>query len=272
MDEPNEPVISRLYPSAPPVIQVPCGHCMACRSKIRNDWTLRLIHEYTTHSPFDSSFVTLTYREYHLTFDSGVATLNHRDIQLFLKRLRKAGYTFRYFGVGEYCPTSGRPHYHILFFWTGAFGRPSDIELYQLWNCGFISQSPYSIRRVRYVAKYALQLAISLPGREPTYNFMSRNPGIGSKYLELNKSALARKKYFKIDKVKYRIPRFYTSRIVEPSTRRHNALLYWSSDVYSRTTDLRYQASQRIRYDRYFDIKINEFKKDGIQPLYHTSC
>lgn len=267
----KHPIIKRLYPDAPPFIQVPCGHCLACRSKNRNDWTLRLVHEYECHSPNSSSFVTLTYREYHLTFDEGIATLNHRDVQLFLKRLRKMGYTFRYFGVGEYCPSSGRPHYHILFFWTGPFGRPSDIELYQAWHAGFITQSPYSIRRVRYVAKYALQLATSLPGREPVYNFMSRNPGIGYSYLDQNRDALSRKKSFKIDKVRYRVPRYYTSHLENPASRVHNALKYWSSEKYLRVTDVKYLDAQQRRYDQYKKIKEKEFEKDGIQPLYHTS-
>ena len=78
-------------------LDVPCGHCLACRIARTREWTVRLLHE----SEFweDTSFITLTYDDEHVPvtyyaedeFGSarGGFTLRSRDLQLFMKRLRK---------------------------------------------------------------------------------------------------------------------------------------------------------------------------------------
>ena len=38
------------------------------------------------------------------------------DLQRFFKRLRKAGFKFRYVASGEYGDQSRRPHFHIALF------------------------------------------------------------------------------------------------------------------------------------------------------------
>ena len=45
-------------------IEVPCGHCVACRIARSREWAVRLLHE----SEFwdDFCFVTLTYDDEHL--------------------------------------------------------------------------------------------------------------------------------------------------------------------------------------------------------------
>ena len=64
-------------------IEVPCGHCVACRIARSREWAVRLLHE----SEFwdDFCFVTLTYDDEHLVSPSLVP----RDLTLFFKRLRK---------------------------------------------------------------------------------------------------------------------------------------------------------------------------------------
>ena len=87
-------------------IELPCGKCIDCRIKYSKAWADRCMLE---ASYYDSNyFITLTYDDAHLPFssydDNGVIkqapTLALRDFQLFLKRLRKQGYKFRYFMCG----------------------------------------------------------------------------------------------------------------------------------------------------------------------------
>ena len=90
---------------------VPCGKCIGCLKKRRKDWTTRCIHEARKYE--ENCFVTLTYNESYLpeTFD-----MVKRDVQLFIKRLRKKGYKFRYYGCGESGDRFGRKHAHLVIF------------------------------------------------------------------------------------------------------------------------------------------------------------
>lgn len=75
---------------------VACRTCQLCRSNRVNDLVGRSFAEQCTASA--SYAVTLTYRG----DGPETALLRYRDIQLFLKRLRKDGYTVRYICAGEY--------------------------------------------------------------------------------------------------------------------------------------------------------------------------
>lgn len=123
--------ISVINPKTNSPMYVPCGRCMACRINKTQEWVIRLEMEKMTTEK--TSFVTLTYDDNHLPKDQG---LHKKDLQLFFKRLRKLGLTFRYYAVGEYGEKEqkyydpideeliqlgkinphGRPHYHVLFF------------------------------------------------------------------------------------------------------------------------------------------------------------
>lgn len=106
--------------------EIPCGHCIGCRLEYSRQWANRCLLEMQYHE--QSWFVTLTYddqhvpRRYYGAPDTGVAfpslTVCRRDVQLFLKRLRKAiePQTIRFFGCAEYGPVTKRPHYHLILF------------------------------------------------------------------------------------------------------------------------------------------------------------
>ena len=95
-------------------ISVPCGKCVWCAVQKRSDWALRLHYESKKH--IGSKFVTLTYADPHLVWANGVPQLDKKHVQLFCKRVRKAGQAFRYYAVGEYGSKTFRPHYHIIMF------------------------------------------------------------------------------------------------------------------------------------------------------------
>ena len=97
-------------------LEVPCGKCIGCRIAKRKEWSLRMLHELTYHP--QSSFVTLTYDDYHLP---PCCSLKKRHLQLFLKRLRKnlGERRIKYFACGEYGGQTMRPHYHAILFGSG---------------------------------------------------------------------------------------------------------------------------------------------------------
>ena len=94
---------------------VPCGRCIACRIRKREEWTIRLLHELKYHA--DAVFVTLTYNDESLPINQkGYPTLRKKHLQDFFKRLRinlDRDYHHRkikYFACGEYGDCTGRPH------------------------------------------------------------------------------------------------------------------------------------------------------------------
>lgn len=95
---------------------VPCGQCIACRLNKVRDWTLRIMHEAKFYK--DNVFLTITYSPENLPADGSI---HKEDLQLFLKRLRKAlgEEKIRYFACGEYGEKYSRPHYHLIIFGIG---------------------------------------------------------------------------------------------------------------------------------------------------------
>lgn len=100
-------------------VERPCTKCWQCVANRKNDWVGRCIAE--------EQFAART-TVFHLTYggdnkvtgektDLGASILIYKDIQLWLKRLRFAGYPLRYFAVGEYGSLKGRSHWHVICFW-----------------------------------------------------------------------------------------------------------------------------------------------------------
>ena len=172
----------------PKVMLIPCGQCIGCRIRQREDWTTRIELEARDYPKEEVWFITLTYDDDHVpgmivktgeimrkvqyTWKPGekrpdsVQILLYEDIQKFLKRLRK-DYKgkLRYFVAGEYGEQTARPHYHmILYGW-----RPTDLEnlykihhngyytskwLADLWGMGQIQIAQAVPETYRYVAGY----------------------------------------------------------------------------------------------------------------------
>lgn len=168
-----------------------CGQCQACRSKRRRVWAHRLMLEALCHAR--SSFVTLTYDEDHLPRTNSLCPA---DLKNWLKRYRKAIYPerVRYFAVGEYGDTTGRPHYHLALFGQGCQFAP----LYQggcpcvmcsavrkTWGFGHVLVASLTEKSARYIAGYVVKSMtwpddIRLNGRHPEFARMSLRPGIGA--------------------------------------------------------------------------------------------
>ena len=180
------------------LVCVPCGRCSSCVTRKSMLWTSRLQEESTCHTY--TMFCTLTYDDAHLpkvnlnelydrySFDENVLSsskdfidFNHgnipclrvADFQKFFKRLRyyiSHNYgtqtNIRYFLVGEYGPTTFRPHCHFLL-WFDSPDLVSTIKgyIFQAWkyNTPYQSLSAFLRRNKcvfvhgnaeRYVAGY----------------------------------------------------------------------------------------------------------------------
>lgn len=111
-----------------------------------------------------SWFVTLTYSD---DFKPSDGSLVKRDVQLFLKRLRKAfpGQHIRYFLVGEYGKLHLRPHYHLILFglpnlplvWhehRGQYDVYRSPAIERSWSFGYSTVTRFDYSNARYVAQY----------------------------------------------------------------------------------------------------------------------
>lgn len=194
---------------------VPCGKCAFCTATKRSDWALRLHYEARKHVV--KRFITLTYANPHLKWKNGVSQLCKRDVQLFLKRLRRAGPRVRYYAVGEYGSQTYRPHYHILLFaWDGF----PDLEnvIRKAWGLGEVHIGEVNEASVMYCLGYIVNgkgWKMSHK-REAPFSIMSRRPGLGASYLtaamiEWHRSG--RKNYAIMDGNKRHLPRYYKCKI-----------------------------------------------------------
>ena len=184
----------------PKVMLIPCGKCIGCRIRQREDWTTRIELEARDYPKEEVWFITLTYDDDHVPgmivktgeimrkvqytwkpgekHPSSVQILLYEDIQKFLKRLRKAYRgKLRYFVAGEYGEQTARPHYHmILYGW-----RPTDLKnlykihhngyytskwLSDLWKMGQIQIAQAVPETYRYVAGYVTKKMYEIDGKK----------------------------------------------------------------------------------------------------------
>lgn len=129
----------------------------------------------------------------------GLPYLSSVDIQRFIKRLRitllrkynryelkeKDSPSFRYFCCGEYGPSTFRPHYHLLLFFSSGF-IASHISEYirECWQFGYTDSSFVSDCNASYVAGYvngtAHLPAIYQTAKIRPFSLYSKHPALGS--------------------------------------------------------------------------------------------
>ena len=185
--------------------QVPCGRCVGCRIDNKRSWAIRAMHE-ASLSP-DNCFITLTYDDDHVPEGH---TLRKTDFQKFLKRMRYRYGSFSYMLVGEYGPTTLRPHAHALIFGLDFSEGPGEEDLEsghwssemvsKCWKFGYNSVGTFTEERAAYVAGYCLKKLSGSRDRkereridpdtgevwhvDPEFFLMSRNPAIGKRWFE----------------------------------------------------------------------------------------
>lgn len=189
-------------PACPTGLQtVPCGKCLECVKRRRENWAQRLYEESKDH--YYSSFVTLTYDDEHLidlwSDEAQDFSLRKSDLQDFIKRLRITldrkyrRYStqcvkpvVRYFAAGEYGTKGQRPHYHLIVFGLSEY----NCDLYKLlsdtWDKGIFYVGDVTLASIRYTCGYLLkqQFITVHPGLEPPFHLASRKPPLGHKFIE----------------------------------------------------------------------------------------
>jgi hypothetical protein len=170
------------------------------------------MHEAQMHAL--NSFITLTYNKRHLPLGGSLDPL---ELQRFMKDLRaywRYHYDFngiRFLACGEYGGQLGRPHYHALLFgmqfpdlkpWKMMNGYQyyTSKILSDIWGKGFCTVGNVTYESAAYVARYTMkkitgpeavgwyQRVDKATGEiydlEPEFQRMSRNPGLGAKWID----------------------------------------------------------------------------------------
>lgn len=164
---------------------VGCRLCWQCKEQTINDWVGRCIAESKTTKK--TLAVTLTYGRDQYGDDKHInaMVLTYSDVQKFFKRLRKDGYKFRYFVVGEYGSNKGRAHWHAILFFKNKI--PEGIELNKRisqkhWTHGYSYYEKVTHASVRYVCKYIFK--DQKDEEKDTQLRMSKKPPLGHAYFQ----------------------------------------------------------------------------------------
>lgn len=206
-------------------------------------WGMRCLHEAKLWP--HSVYVTLTYNDECMP---PFGSLSVRDVQLFMKRLRKAKEPgrVRFFLGGEYGDENKRPHYHALLFncqlnrlrsiGSNKRGEPlyTSDELAELWSVdgkpmGYHTLGAVTFDSAVYCAKYALKKVNGprkdaghydvydeygeVHERTPEFAVMSRRPGIGAGYIEKYGKEVLDLDSIVVNGKEVRPPRFYDERL-----------------------------------------------------------
>lgn len=181
---------------------LPCGKCDHCLEKKAKEWSHRMVLESKVHSKM--AYLTLTFNDESIIKNG--PNLVKREMQLFLKKLRKAlnGRKIRYFIVGEYGPRNLRKHYHVILYnvdgtdYHGNYERlkrkipiiPGDSDwhvIHYIWEkYGFSKIEKPKGGCFHYLSGYVAKISkrrdeIERAGLEPEFRMMSK--GLGSEFI-----------------------------------------------------------------------------------------
>lgn len=236
-------------------VTVPCGKCLVCLSKKRQDWAFRLQQEYR-HSK-SAHFVTLTYNRQSLKLAN--YELKKRDLQNYFKRLRKlCPSKIRYYAVGEYGTRTGRPHYHAIIF------NCDEESIRKAWSLennplGIVHVGTVTQASIAYCLKYVVQ---PFEQSKKPFAVMSRGYGLGAKYLtdemvQWHRSNMANYAYD--FNVQVRLPRFYKEKIFYGDLKEKVAMESKWSSIKSKREELRVYV-KKYGVDKAKDIMAGERK------------
>lgn len=232
-------------------MRFPCGCCIGCIKAHAKAWALRCTLELQQHR--SATFTTLTYDQANLP-----ASLSRRDLQLFIKRLRKAladgdGRSLRFFACGEYGGVTERPHYHAILYGLSEGDR--DL-VSATWGMGRTSTDNVTPRSIAYTAGYTDKKAgkrfrLLADGRNETFLQMSRRPGIGGEARKYINSW----KYFAVNNgFKTAVPRYLHQAWKDQATPlQQERLLFQKAQLAAQrdTSVERLEAAEAIAYSRH---------------------
>ena len=137
--------------------EIACRKCRLCRDNAVNDWVGRCIAESKTATV--SYCFSLTYGrdadEASPFFGSEdhprAKVLTYSDVQKLIKLLRRHGYDFRYFVVGEYGSEKGRAHWHVVFFFYGRAPALAGFNSFGTWSDRHLSRGFDAKDKIRFM-------------------------------------------------------------------------------------------------------------------------
>lgn len=195
-----------------------CGKCYSCKEQRSREWSLRLQCENESYK-YNKYFLTLTYS------NNNQKSLNKKDFQNFIKRLRNNNYKIKYFGCGEYGPTTMRPHYHLILFTEN---KIDDLEIYgqqlytsekinNIWKNGNVIIGIADNGAMNYTSGY-----VNKKLEKNEYKFFKiQEPfklfskGIGKEYLIENEKIILQDFKIYINGNSYNAPRYYLKYLKE---------------------------------------------------------
>ena len=244
-------------------MKVPCGRCIGCKLEYSRSWAMRCTHEASLHD--DNCFLTLTFNNEHLPTNGSIS---RRDLQLFMKRLRKAiePKEVKYYGCGEYGDNLNRPHYHVLLFGhdfadkvihkfgtrkgiastrTGEFDIFKSETLEKIWGKGFCIIGELTFESAAYVSRYTTKKITGPPakdhykGRTPEFALMSN--GIGKGFVEKHFNDIYPKDFVTVNGKKCNPCRYYD-----------NLLIHKDLDLYDELKSKRKEKTENIDENRLY--------------------
>lgn len=241
---------------------VPCGKCAMCIKRKRQDWSARVFFECMEAT--NLFFVTLTYSDEYLTYiDSDVPVLNYDDVQKFFKRVRKKGFQFKYFMVGEYGEHSKRPHYHMLLLFDNAV----DINiLLNEWKYGFTHVGKVTMASIMYMLKDMLKEVDLFEDTERQFKPQIRaSKGIGLNYakkcFKWHAINSHERNFIVVNGVKMGIPRYLRTKITE-LIRLDNEAKEKNKESNARISEINHSKARRRSCNILHSISDSESKKE----------
>lgn len=173
---------------------VPCGKCEVCRSRMRNEWSIRVQMQckYSDRMPL---MIGLDYApEWRPKDYDGNPKLLRDDVSKFIKAYKRKYHLtndkYVYFGCGEYGGLHGNPHYHLvtfgdnelydLFYRDEAKARQ---RLQDLWPYGRAWLGIAEWSGIHYVTKYVLK-DVDSNFNQSVPSFTISSKGLGMNFLE----------------------------------------------------------------------------------------
>lgn len=175
-------------------------------------------------------WLTLQYDDEHVPIDEdNVPYVNRKDCQRYFGKVRRyikdhqIPVTCVHFLVSEYCPTTGRPHYHCLFLFRlteeknlqeKLLIRQSLYEcLRNRWYHGFCYSKLFHSGVIKYLTEYVFKPFQNSQYKYPTFRLISN--GIGTSFLDELDPAEVIQNNFRVPGCLY-LPRYYRDKILPP--------------------------------------------------------
>lgn len=231
-------------------IPVACGKCAACLKRKRNDWVTRLTAESRKHSGI-ATFVTLTYDDDHLPLnDLGWPVLDKSDLQKYFKRLRKNRTNdLIYYAIGEYGPSTGRPHYHYF-----DFGSPLEDAYYDAinhWHRGNVKVGSICNGNIGYVANFHVVTKRGYNDQtEQPPEFAVCSKGLGAPS-EAQLEDISRYGYVRRNGLKLSIPKYWSDKLDDQQKERLSACHKAFYDEKHLEFELMDEEARRIAVERW---------------------